>query len=49
MRSYLSSDIITVDYVKSNNNLTNPFAKALTKDKVLNMKVQKRVKTPLNV
>ena len=31
---YLSSGIITVDYVKSNDNLTDPFTKALPKDRV---------------
>ena len=33
---YLSSGIITVDYVKSNDNLTDPFTKALPKDRVWN-------------
>ena len=36
MRSYLSSGIITVDYIKSNENLAGPFTKALTKDRVWN-------------
>ena len=36
MRSYLSSGIITVDYIKSNENLTDPFTKALAKDTVWN-------------
>ena len=36
MRSYLSSGIITVDYIKSNDNLANPFTKALAKDRVWN-------------
>ena len=36
MRSYLSSGIITVDYIKSNENLANPFTKALAKDRVWN-------------
>ena len=34
MRSYLSGGIITVDYIKSNDNLANPFTKALAKDRV---------------
>ena len=34
--SYLSSGIITVDYVKFNDNLTDPFTKALAKDRVWN-------------
>ena len=34
VRSYLSSGIITVDYIKSNDNLTDPFTKALAKDTV---------------
>ena len=33
VRSYLSSDIIIVDYIKSNGNLADPFTKALAKDK----------------
>ena len=36
MRSYLSSGIITVNYIKSNDNLANSFTKALAKDRVLN-------------
>ena len=32
VRSYLNSGIITVNYIKSNNNLTDPFTKALAKD-----------------
>ena len=36
IRSYLSDGIITVDYIKSNNNLANPFTKALAKDRVWN-------------
>ena len=36
VRSYLSSGIITMDYIKSNDNLTNPFTKALAKDRVYN-------------
>ena len=36
VRSYLSSGIITVDYVKSNDDLADPFAKALAKDIVWN-------------
>ena len=32
VRSYLSSDIITMDYIKSNNNLADSFTKALAKD-----------------
>ena len=36
MRSYLSSSIITVDYIKSNDNLADPFTKALARDKVQN-------------
>ena len=34
--SYLSSGIITVDYIKSNDNLANPFTKASAKDWVWN-------------
>ena len=34
MRSYLSGGIITMDYIKSNNNLADPFTKALAKDRV---------------
>ena len=34
MCSYLSSGIITIDYIKSNDNLVDPFTKALAKDKV---------------
>ena len=34
VRSYLSNDIITVDYIKSNDNFTDPFTKALAKDRV---------------
>ena len=34
MRSYLSSGIIIMDYIKSNDNLVDPFTKALAKDKV---------------
>ena len=34
VRSYLSGGIITVDYIKSNDNLANPFTKALAKDRV---------------
>ena len=36
MRSYLSSGITTVDYIKSNDNLADPFTKALAKDRVWN-------------
>ena len=36
VRSYLSNDIITVNYVKSNDNLANPFTKTLAKDRVWN-------------
>ena len=34
MRSYFSNGIITVDYIKSNDNLADPFTKALAKDRV---------------
>ena len=34
MRSYLSGGIITMDYIKSNDNLVDLFAKALAKDRV---------------
>ena len=34
MRSYLSGGIITMDYIKSNNNIADPFTKALAKDRV---------------
>ena len=34
VRSYLSGGIITVDYIKSNDNLADPFTKALAKDRV---------------
>ena len=30
----ISNDIITVDYIKSNDNFTDPFTKALAKDRV---------------
>ena len=36
VRSYLSSGIITVDYITSNDNLADPFIKALAKDRVWN-------------
>ena len=36
MRSYLSSGIITVDYIKSNDILADPFTKALAKDRYWN-------------
>ena len=36
MRTYLNSGIITVDYIKSNDNLADPFTKALAKDRVWN-------------
>ena len=36
VRSYLSGGIINVDYIKSNDNLADPFTKALTKDRVWN-------------
>ena len=36
VRSYLSSGIITVNYVKFNDNLANLFTKALAKDRVWN-------------
>ena len=36
VRSYLSSGIITVDYIKSNDNLADSFTKALVKDRVWN-------------
>ena len=36
VRSYLSSGIITVDYIKSNDNFADPFTKALAKDRVWN-------------
>ena len=36
MRSYLSSGIITVDYIKSNENIADPFTKALAKYRVWN-------------
>ena len=34
--SYLSSGIISVDYIKSNDNFADPFTKALAKDRVWN-------------
>ena len=34
VQSYLNSSIIIVDYVKSNDNLADPFIKALAKDRV---------------
>ena len=34
VRSYLSSNIITVDYIKSNDNHADPFSEALAKDRV---------------
>ena len=36
VRSYLSSGIIAVDYIKSNENLADLFTKALAKDRVWN-------------
>ena len=36
MWPYLSSGIITMDYIKSNENLADPFTKALAKDRVWN-------------
>ena len=36
VRSYLSSDIISMDHIKSNDNLADPFTKALAKDRVWN-------------
>ena len=34
VRSYLSSGIITMDYIKSNDNLVDPFTKAMAKDRI---------------
>ena len=34
VRSYLSSGIITMDYIKSNDNLADPFTKAMAKDRI---------------
>ena len=34
VRSFLNSGIITMNYIKSNDNLANPFTKALAKDRV---------------
>ena len=36
VRSYLSGGIITVDYIKSNDNFADPFTMALAKDRVWN-------------
>ena len=36
MWPYLSSGIITMDYIRSNENLADPFTKALAKDRVWN-------------
>jgi hypothetical protein len=36
VRSYLSSGIINVDYIKSCDNLANPFTKALARERVWN-------------
>ena len=36
VRSYLSRGIITMDYIKSNDNLADPFTKAFVKDRVWN-------------
>ena len=36
VRSYLSSGIITMDYIKSNDNIADSFTKALAKDRVWN-------------
>ena len=36
VRSYLNSGIITVDYIKYNDNLADPFTKALAKYRVWN-------------
>ena len=45
VRSYLNSDIITVDYIKSNDNLADPFTKALAKDRVWNTSRGMRLKS----
>ena len=36
VRSYLSGGVINVDYIKFNDNLADPFTKALAKDRVWN-------------
>ena len=36
VQSYLSSGTITVNYIKSNDNLVDPFTKTLAKDRVWN-------------
>ena len=36
MRSYLRGGIITIDYIKSNDNLADPFTKTFAKDRVWN-------------
>ena len=36
VRSYLSNDIINIEYVKSCDNLANPLTKALTRERVWN-------------
>ena len=36
VQSYLSGGIITVDYIKSNDNLADPFSKVLAKERVWN-------------
>ena len=41
---YLSSGIIIVDYIKSNDNLANPFTKVLVKDRVWNTSRGMRLK-----
>ena len=45
VQSYLSSDTITMDYVKSNDNLADPFTKALAKDRVWNTSRGMRLKS----
>ena len=45
VRSYLNSDFITVDYIKSNDNLADPFTKALAKDRVWNTSRGMRLKS----
>ena len=45
MRSYFSSGVITVDYIKSDDNSADPFTKALAKDRVWNTSRGMRLKS----
>ena len=45
VRSYLSSDIIIMDYIKSNDNIADPFTNVLVKDRVWNISRGMRLKS----